>query len=71
MNHSIELNYQAVQDRPGHLEFRLEKDLTPFELSAFSDEFSKYFSTDMIYTISGNERLVSGKGKTKDFVSLL
>ena len=71
MNHSIELNYQAVQDRSGHLEFRLERDLTPFELDAFSDEFSKYFSTDMSFTISGNERLVSGKGKTKDFVSLL
>jgi len=71
MNHSLELNYQVVQNKKGHLEFRLERTITDNERNSFIKEFEKYFSSDVDFTISENERLVSKKGKTKDFVSLI
>lgn len=68
---SIVLNYQAVQERAGALEMRLDRHLTESERAALRVETDKYFGDDLDVTLVENFDLRSSSRKKRDFVSLV
>lgn len=69
INHNRILNYQGVQTKEGCITLRIEQSLTALDQQLIETEMLKYFNEDLALTLIDNQKLVSGSGKTKDFIS--
>lgn len=69
LNHSIILNYQAVQNEKGSLIFKIEQKLSASEEQKLISEIKKYFNKDMVFEILQEQHLHKMDGKLKDFIS--
>jgi len=69
VDHHLIFNYQAVQRKKGHIEFRIEQSLSEVERQLMIEEIVKYFQDDIVYQINDGVRLITRKGKMKDFIS--
>jgi len=67
--HSLELNYQVVQEKAGELTIRIEQAPVSSEINFLEKELTKYFKKDMNWNILTGQKLHDQKGKFIDFIS--
>ncbi|ARV05516.1 capsule biosynthesis protein CapK [Polaribacter sp. SA4-10] len=70
-NEKLYLNYQVVQDEKGILIFLIEQELAPNNEEKLKSEIDNYFNLDVSYTIKPNSKLITSKGKLKNFISTI
>ncbi len=68
-NNQIKLNYQIIQEKKGHLSFKIDRKISDNERKLVSLEIKKYFNTDVHFTISDATEIKSNGGKLKSFIS--
>lgn len=69
-NNDLELNYQVIQEKKGHLTFLIEQKLNTSMKNKVSIEVEKYFNSDIEFSIKEEANFVlSDKGKLKNFIS--
>ena len=66
----VNLNYQAVQDKPGEVTIKIEQ-IHPELASDIKVEMEKYFKDDLDYQLLWGTKLHSMNGKLKDFITTL
>ena len=66
--HQINLEYQVLQERKGHLIFNISK-LSSDEENLLVSEIKAYFKDDMQFTINSEIQFINTKGKKKSFIS--
>ncbi|MBC2003484.1 phenylacetate--CoA ligase family protein [Listeria booriae] len=71
MDSGSAIHYQVLQHRKGHLEFRIEQQLTTKMRQQLEAEIKKYFATDMTYEVVEQAFFHRDGGKLKDFVSFV
>lgn len=69
LEHNLFIEYQAVQEKKGYLEYFIFAPLTDSELSLISEEFEKYYGEDLSVEIKYMGRDQGRSGKMKDFIS--
>lgn len=70
LNHSIILNYQAVQHKPGEVVLNIEQHTSETK-SFVKKELKKYFKDDVQFEINFGVSLHSKEGKLKDFITTI
>ena len=70
LNHDILLNYQAKQDKKGHVLLNIEQD-QPGAKPYIEQELKKYFNNDIIFDINFGVTLHTKEGKLKDFITTI
>lgn len=71
LNHSINLNYQAIQKEKGKLLFKIEQVLSETEQEKLIIEIHKYFKDDIEFEINQEQTLHKMEGKLRDFISTI
>ena len=68
LTRQISLNYQAVQERPGHIVLKIEQN-HPELLPCLEAELKRYFVDDLAFDIRWGEPLHTMNGKLRDFIT--
>ncbi|MBT3384089.1 MAG: phenylacetate--CoA ligase family protein [Prolixibacteraceae bacterium] len=71
LNHSINLNYQAIQHTKGDIIFNIEQHLSITDKEKLTQEINKYFKDDIRFEIQEGQHLHKMDGKQKDFISTI
>ncbi|WP_329469269.1 phenylacetate--CoA ligase family protein [Exiguobacterium sp. 9-2] len=71
LNSDLTLNYQAIQNKRGHLIFYIDRELKDFEKDLVIKEAFKYFNTDIEVKISSKLLKRDYSKKFKDFISTI
>ena len=70
LTRQISLNYQAVQERPGHIVLKIEQN-HPELLPCLEAELKRYFVDDLAFDIRWGEPLHTMNGKLRDFITYI
>lgn len=70
-NEKLYLNYQVLQNEKGILVFLIEQELTYNNEEKLKSEIDKYFNLDVSYKIKPNSKLITSRGKLKNFISTI
>lgn len=71
LEHNIFVEYQAIQERPGHIDYFIFGEISEAVSSLILNEFEKYYGADLIAHIKQGNRGEERTGKKKDFISKL
>ncbi len=69
LEHNLFVEYQAVQEKAGYMEYFIFAPLSDSELLLISEEFQKYYGDDLVVDIKYQKRDQNRSGKMKDFIS--